>query len=193
MNELNNIGIAKFEKVSLDQFITDWCNTFGTTYSLRDVTSIYHLIQLPRRATDGSCGYDFYTPIAFDLKPGEFITIPTGVRCKINDYWGLFLYPRSGHGFKTGVNIANTVGLIDFDYHMADNEGHIFVKLTNNNECLNRNLKVNVGEAFCQGVFQLCGTTIDDNPVLQKRTGGMGSTTEATALASAIVEGLICY
>ena len=57
---------------------------------------IYEDIKLPKRATAGSAGYDFYAPMAFELKPGETIKIPTGIRVKINDGWVLKLYPRSG-------------------------------------------------------------------------------------------------
>ena len=48
-------GIAKFEKVSLEQF--------KEAMSLADNDSlkkIYDEIKLPRRATSGSAGYDFF-------------------------------------------------------------------------------------------------------------------------------------
>ncbi len=64
--------------------------------------------------------------MAFELKPGETIKIPTGIRVKINDGWVLKLYPRSGLGFKFRVQMNNTVGIIDSDYYNSDNEGHIF-------------------------------------------------------------------
>ena len=65
--------------------------------------------------------------MAFELKPGETIKIPTGIRVKINDGWVLKLYPRSGLGFKFRVQMNNTVGIIDSDYYNSDNEGHIDV------------------------------------------------------------------
>ena len=100
--------VAKFEKVSFEQFKKDWADTF---YVTDGIEKIYEDIKLPKRATAGSAGYDFYAPMAFELKPGETIKIPTGIRVKINDGWVLKLYPRSGLGFKFRVQMNNTVGL----------------------------------------------------------------------------------
>ena len=47
------------------------------------------------RATAGSAGYDFKSPITFTLYPGETIKIPTGIRVAIDEGWVLKVYPRS--------------------------------------------------------------------------------------------------
>ena len=86
-------------------------------------------INLPKRATKGSAGYDFVSPLTFTLKPCETIKIPTGIRCGMNTDWVLMLYPRSGLGFKYGLNLMNQTAVIDSDFYYSDNEGHIFVKL----------------------------------------------------------------
>ena len=119
--------IAKFEKVSFEQFKSDWEDTFP---GKNDVNEVYDGIKLPKRATTGSAGYDFYTPKAFTLKPGETVKIPTGIRVRIDDGWVLKLYPRSGLGFKFRLQFNNTVGIIDSDYFNSSNEGHIFCKIT---------------------------------------------------------------
>ena len=152
--------VAMFYKVSEEQAEKDGVNVEN--------------VKLPRRATSGSAGYDFYAPEAFELKPGEEIKIPTGVRCAILEGWYLGIFPRSGLGFKYRCGLANTVGIIDSDYYFSDNEGHIMVKVVNNG---NKVIKVGAGEAFCQGIFQRYGLTIYDNES-GIRNGGMGSTTE---------------
>lgn len=163
--------VAKFEKVSLEQFKKDWEDTFYTTDKTEE---IYNGIKLPKRATAGSAGYDFYTPFAFELKPGESIKIPTGIRVKINDGWVLKLYPRSGLGFKFRVQMNNTVGIIDSDYYNSDNEGHIFCKIMNDtNE--DKTVSLNQGAGFCQGIFVEYGITFDDDTD-DERNGGFGST-----------------
>ncbi len=107
------------------------------------------------------------------LKPGETITIPTGIKCKI-DNGGLMLYPRSGLGFKYRLQLDNTVGIIDSDYYGSDNEGHIMVKITNNsNE--GKIFEAANGQGIVQGIFVPYGITMDDN-VDNKRNGGFGST-----------------
>ena len=107
--------IAKFEKVSYNQFKNDFMDSFPQ-YNEKEVEEIYHSIQLPKRATKGSAGYDFYSPIDFELNPGQTIKIPTGIRVRIENGWVLGLYPRSGLGFKYRLQLNNTVGIIDSDY-----------------------------------------------------------------------------
>ena len=156
--------IAKFQKVSPEQFQKDW--EFGG--------NPYDEIRLPKRGTAGSAGYDFYSPLDFELKPGEFIRIPTGIRAQMQDGWVLTIYPRSGQGFKYRVQLYNTVGVIDADYFGADNEGHIQIKIVNANE-EGKTISVKKGEAFAQGIFLPFGITVDDD-ASEIRTGGFGST-----------------
>ena len=171
--------IAKFNKVSLDRFKKDFLNTFFNGEDAVDdvnINEIYDSIKLPKRATTGSAGYDFFTPIKIDLKPNETIKIPTGIRVQIDDGWVLKCYPRSGLGFKYRLQLNNTVGIIDSDYFYSDNEGHIFAKITNDtNE--GKIIHINVGEGFMQGIFVQYGITVDDE-VKTVRNGGFGSTTQ---------------
>ena len=161
--------IAKFEKVSFEEFKKAFDNK-----SVEEIQKIYDEIKLPKRATIGSAGYDFYTPISFTLAPNETIKIPTGIRCEMKIGWVLSLYPRSGLGFKYRVQLNNTFGIIDSDYYYSDNEGHIFVKLTNaSNE--DKTVILNVGDGFCQGIFTEYGITEDDDTE-GIRNGGFGST-----------------
>lgn len=169
--------IAKFEKVSFERFIKDWLDSFQQdTDKYDEVRSIYDRIKLPKRATKGSAGYDFFSPITFTLKPGETIKIPTGIRVRIEEGWVLKCYPRSGLGFKYRLQLNNTVGIIDSDYYGSDNEGHIFCKLTNDS---NEGKTVTIGEGtgFMQGIFVEYGITVDDD-ANEFRNGGLGSTTE---------------
>lgn len=163
--------IAAFEKVSAERFAMDWRETFTDG---GDAQSVYQSISLPCRATRGSAGYDFYAPMDFELKCSGSIKIPTGIRAKIDAGWVLMIYPRSGLGFKYRLQLNNTVGVVDEDYYGADNEGHIFIKLTNDgNE--GKTLSVKQGEAFAQGIFVPYGITVDDDSD-GVRTGGFGST-----------------
>lgn len=159
--------VAKFYKVSKEQFLSDMAEE-----RLFPTESAYENLELPKRATKGSAGYDFYSPIDFKLKPGQTIKIPTGIRCKMNSDYALFIMPRSGLGFKYQIFLSNTLALIDSDFAYSDNEGHIMIKLLNNGK---KDLYIKEGNKFCQGVFIPYGVTIDDN-VNDKRNGGLGST-----------------
>ena len=137
---------------------------------------IYNRIKEPKRATIGSAGYDFYAPFDIELKPGETIKVPTGIRCEIEEGWVLTIYPRSGLGFKYRLQLNNTVGIIDSDYFSSSNEGHIYIKITNDsNE--NKIVSIKEGEGFAQGIFLPFGITIDDD-ASEIRDGGFGSTTK---------------
>ena len=157
--------VARFLPVSDGQFRADWQDAFpGMALPERPSP--------PRRATAGSAGYDFFSPLDFHLEPGETIRIPTGYRARIAAGWVLMLFPRSGLGFKYRLQLNNTVGIVDADYFGARNEGHIFIKLTNAGD---RPLSVGAGEAFAQGVFVPFGLTEDDDAG-GERLGGFGST-----------------
>lgn len=78
--------IAKFHKVSYEQFEGDWKDTFGPIET-EEIKRIYEGIRLPARATAGSAGYDFYTPVAVTIRPGEIVKIPTGIRAEMNEGW----------------------------------------------------------------------------------------------------------
>ena len=180
--------MAQFEKVSYETFRADWLDTWfdderdyinSMTGELDEaieahIKYIYDAIKLPKRATMQSAGNDFFMPVGITLEAGKSIKIPTGIRCSMYDGWVLALFPRSGHGFKYGVHMANTVGIIDGDYYESDNEGHIQIKLVNDSS-LAKDIRFEAGDAFCQGVFLPFGITLDDT-VTEQRNGGFGST-----------------
>lgn len=166
--------IAKFYKVSFNQFLEGIRDHFPEI-SEEEAKAVYEEILLPRRATKGSAGYDFFTPFAFDLKPGETIKVPTGIRAQMEENWVLHLYPRSGLGFKFRLQLNNTVGIIDSDYFYSDNEGHIFAKITNDSK-EGKVVSLEKGTGFMQGIFLEYGITEDD-AAEGIRNGGLGSTT----------------
>lgn len=166
--------IAKFHKVSYEQFKEGIEGVLNPWKFLIDVEEAYKSIKLPQRATSGSAGYDFYTPFDIVLAPGDTIKVPTGIRVEIEDGWVLKIYPRSGFGFKYRLQLDNTVGIIDSDYFYSDNEGHIFIKITNDTRD-NKTLNISSGTAFAQGIFLEYGITVDDNATAT-RNGGFGST-----------------
>lgn len=167
--------IAQFLKVSPENFIQAMQEEFPQ-YTESDLKDMYESLPLPKRATKGSAGYDFFAPFSFSLPPAATIKIPTGIRVKMDEDWVLKIYPRSGLGFKYRLQMNNTVGIIDSDYFNSDNEGHIFIKMTN---CSNegKTLDVAQGTGFAQGIFLEYGITVDDDAD-GVRNGGFGSTTQ---------------
>lgn len=158
--------VARFEKVSKTQFETDLNKLLNIEEDL------YENIKIPARATSGSAGYDFVSPVNFILKPNETIKIPTGIRCKIDDGYVLKIYPRSSLGFKYQMALMNTVGIIDADYYNADNEGHIICALVNRGD---KNICINAGDRFVQGIFERYFLAEEEENTNIRR-GGFGST-----------------
>ena len=152
--------LAKFEKVSF------------ATFSENGTKETYENIKLPKRATAKSAGYDFFAPTALTLLPGETVTVATGIRALMPASWCLMIFPRSGLGFKYKLRLNNTVGIIDADYSDSDNEGHIFIRMTNESD---KPLVIAQGSAFAQGIFVQYLLTEDDDTT-ETRNGGMGST-----------------
>lgn len=163
-------GVAVFQKVSYEEYRE---SLKGTEYNAEDY---YDDIRLPKRATRGSAGYDFYAPFRFELKPGDSIKIPTGIRCGMDWDYVLQIYPRSGLGFKYRCQIDNTVGIIDSDYYNSDNEGHIMIKITNDSKN-GKSMTIEKGQGVAQGIFVQYGRVVGDNST-GIRNGGFGSTTK---------------
>lgn len=156
--------MIKFCKVTLSEY---------EKTGIENATEVYEQIKLPKRATKGSAGYDFFAPHDFCIKPNETITLATGIRALMPQTTVLMIFPRSGLGFKYRLRLNNTVGIIDSDYSESDNQGHIFIRVTNEGD---KDLEVARGQGFAQGIFLTYGIT-DDDDTTDSRNGGFGSTT----------------
>lgn len=194
--------IGLFEKVSFEQYYEDWVKLFGKDVVDEEIVfGIYEEIKLPVRSTEKSAGYDFFAPFGFTLEKGANIVIPTGIRVYLDDDAYLALHPRSGLGFKFRTMLANTTGIIDADYWMSDNEGHIMAKICYDGiepaasielerelyskgimfnakrptDVEDKNFVVAQGDRFIQGILNTYGIT-DDDIATGKRNGGEGST-----------------
>ena len=159
------MNIARFEKVSLNQFKKDVKDLLNINIDSLDG------VMIPVRATKGSAGYDFVCPFDLIIRPGEMVKIPTGIRCYIEKNYVLQIYPRSSIGIKFQVSLANTVGIIDSDYYNVTNEGHIITALVNGG---NKDFEIKKGDRIVQGIFIEYHTALEEE-VTANRTGGFGS------------------
>jgi len=83
---------------------------------------------LPKYSTEGASAFDVfaYEPVQWLIHEKLYWTalVPTGWVFEIPHETGLFILSRSGHGFNHDTTLANSVGLLDFDYR-----GQAMVKL----------------------------------------------------------------
>ena len=164
--------VGEFEKVSFEQFYGAMKDEFGIGET--EARMMYDLIDIPKRSTVGSAGYDFMSPVSVVLAPGASAKIPTGIRVKIDEGWWLCCAPRSGLGTKYRMQLDNTIGVIDSDYYNSDNEGHIFAKITNDSR-QEKVLEIKAGDRFVQTIFVPFGITYSD-AADGVRNGGWGYT-----------------
>lgn len=192
---------SRFEKVSLDQYVKDTLNNInpwfiednvrnyldmgyalGKQTDIMVITKTYDNIEIPQRATMGSAGYDFVLPYTVSLKPGSSVVVSTGIKCKLPPEHFLMIVPRSGLGFKYGIRLSNTIGIIDQDYYNNEgNEGHILVKLMYPyiDEFTTDKITLEAGTKFCQGIILPFCVMDEESSSKKERTGGFGSTSES--------------
>lgn len=130
--------------------------------------------QLPKRATEGSAGYDLCAlagePVV--IKPGERVIIPTGLAVELPLNTAGMIFTRSGLGIKHGIHVTNGVGVIDWDYR-----GEIRVGLHNLSD---ESYVINPGERVAQLVLipvlvpEL--REVESLEDTQRGSGGFGST-----------------
>ena len=146
-----------FEKISFEQFKKD----------VADDRKLYDSIIIPQRDSAASVGYDLPILSDIDLAPGETVKLPTGLKARFQPDEVLLLIVRSKTGFKYNIRLCNQVGVIDSDYYNnPDNEGHIFVKLQNEDTEAHSFKR---GDALVQGIFMKYLTTDNDHDFGQER------------------------
>lgn len=111
-------------------------------------------------------------PVNIALPPRMKIFVKTGLSVEIPKDTVLLIYPRSGLAAKSGVTLANCVGVIDSDYR-----GEIMIPLYNQS---NKTYVVKNGERVAQGIIhQLPAIEIIEAEELaqtERNDGGFGST-----------------
>ena len=132
---------------------------------------------MPAYATDGAAAVDMRAAIdegtTVTIQPGERAMIPTGMAISLeNANVVAILAARSGLAVKSGINLANGIGVIDSDYR-----GEICVGLYNSSSVP---FTVNRGDRIAQLMFMpvyvanlIEAESLDETA---RGAGGFGST-----------------
>lgn len=130
-------------------------------------------VNIPKRATERSAGYDIESAEDVVINPHEQVVIKTGLKARMLPDEVLMIFIRSSMAIKKGLSIVNGTGIIDADYYNnIQNEGHILACLQNNRDTP---YHIKKGERVAQGIF-LKYLVTDDDTSSGKRSGGIGST-----------------
>lgn len=108
-----------------------------------------------------------------EIPPEWRMLIPTGLILDIPENHCVKIYPRSGLSTKKGLNLINSVGIIDSDYVQQ-----LMIPLYNNSQ---ERLRIYSGDRIAQGELvqqmQANITYIEERPTTKTdRSGGFGST-----------------
>lgn len=131
-------------------------------------------IPFPKYATSGSAGMDLRACIEHPLEiaPHSIVIMPTGLSVSIPEGFAAFVFARSGLAVRSGLALANGVGVIDSDYR-----GEVRVALINQSDSSYTVVK---GERIaqlvvmpvCCPIIELC----DETDKTDRGDGGFGST-----------------
>lgn len=132
-------------------------------------------VQLPKRQTEHSAGYDLAAIETVEIKPQTAVLVKTGLKAYMLPDEVLELYIRSSMATKRQLILLNSVGIIDSDYYNnPKNEGHILIPLYN---LSNETQVIHKGERIAQGIFKKY-LTIDGDVPGGMRLGGFGSSND---------------
>lgn len=129
---------------------------------------------LPKYATSQSAGVDLKSalPGMITIKPGERVTVPTGIFLELPVGYEAQIRPRSGLAAKHGITVLNSPGTIDADYR-----GEIGVIIINHS---NEPFNLVSGERICQMVItnyvQVEWDEVEELSDTERGTGGFGHT-----------------
>jgi dUTP pyrophosphatase len=147
---------------------------------------------MPAYAKPGDAGMDVCSAIDIEIKPGETVIVPTGLKLAIPDGYEIQVRPRSGISFKTPLRLSNSPGTIDSGYRDelgiimsntsetgAGFEDDIYTVESKGNK--KGTYKIKAGDRVAQIVLQLVPrirfTVVDSvRDIGNDRGGGFGST-----------------
>lgn len=140
------------------------------------IKKVHPETKVPVYSSVGAACFDLYAASIIDVTDdsGErTVTYGTGLQFEVPEGHVMMVYSRSGHGFKHGITLANSTGVIDADYR-----GEVCVKL--------RKMGVDihgmpaVGERIAQAMIipveQVNFEEVDELSSTERGEGGFGST-----------------
>lgn len=117
--------------------------------------------KLPSYANIGDAGMDVYSAVDVEVKPGETVAVPTGIKVAIPIGYEIQVRPRSGISLKTPLRVPNTPGTIDAGYRdevcvilqntSKENTGTFLVSEKGNKQ---GTYKINAGDRIAQFVLK---------------------------------------
>ena len=146
------------------------------TYHIYDISVLMKLdegAKLPTYAHDTDACADIYASQNIVLPAhSQSNMVHTGIHMALPENWVFMIDPRSSIGYKTGLRLSNSVGIIDEDYR-----GEIGVLYDNISDS---DYEIKAGDRIAQGwvqpVYRFKPVKVDILPATERGNGGFGST-----------------
>lgn len=127
----------------------------------------------PTYGTDGAACFDFYATSSAIVHPKTTSDLlDTGIAFEIQEGYVMLAYSRSGHGFKNGIRLCNSVGVIDSDYRDS-----VKVRLVNDSYVP---FSINPGDRILQAMIipvpSIDLVEVEELSDTERGIGGLGST-----------------
>ena len=135
---------------------------------------------LPVYASAGAACFDLQACFAAKedfstLYLGESLTVGCGWAFQIPEGYVMLVFSRSGHAFKHGVRLANSVAVIDSDFR-----GEVQIKLTREHDAHGTLLVVHHGDRIAQAMLlplpRVLLLEVDELVETARGEAGLGST-----------------
>lgn len=132
--------------------------------------------KVPVYGSKGAACFDLYAANIIDTTDDNAertVTYGTGLQFEVPEGHVMMIYSRSGHGFKHGITLANSTGVIDADYR-----GEVMVKLTKRDTSIHGMPAVGerIAQAMIIPVEQVTFEEADELSNTERGEGGFGST-----------------
>ena len=130
-------------------------------------------VELPKYQTVESAGFDIATSADMTIAAGAIVKIPTGLIIEAPEGHFLGIVARGSTAAKTGLKMANGMGVVDRDYAGPNDE--VFLPMHNFTD---KETTIKKGDRLAQGIF-IKIDQVEWEEVSEMRTqdrGGYGST-----------------
>lgn len=139
------------------------------------IKKIHPDAKAPVYGSKGAACFDLYAARVINTADDIELTVTygTGLQFEVPEGHVMMIYSRSGHGFKHGITLVNSTGVIDADYR-----GEVCVKLRKTR--IDMYGMPDVGERIAQAMIlpveQVAFEEVDELSDTARGKGGFGST-----------------
>ena len=106
------------------------------------------LAQIPEYKTPGAVAFDIAIVEDVTIEPRSMIVARTGLIMNVPDDHALILASRSSNPMKKGIDLSNSIGIIDSDYCGPNDEVHLVISNLTDNP-----IELKAGDRVAQGLL----------------------------------------